>query len=88
MLRGHLGRIVNWEFWPVQVLYTPVVVYILFLGLKHRGLTAFTAANPAIPAGGFVCESKTGIFELIESVAPETVPAYTLIPPRRDERTP
>lgn len=82
LLRGRLGRIVNWEFWPVHVLYTPVVVYILFLGLKHRGLTAFTAANPAIPAGGFVGESKTQIFELIEHVFPETVPAYTLIPGR------
>ncbi len=80
LLRGRIGRIVNWEFWPVWVFYAPVVVYILFLGLRHRGLTAFTAANPAIPAGGFVGESKNEIYKLIGNAAGETLPAYRLIP--------
>lgn len=42
-------------------LYPPVICYVLFLSLKHRSLTVFTAANPAIPASGFIGESKLDI---------------------------
>ncbi len=48
----------HWEFWPPWLFYPPVVAYVLWLAVKHRGLTVFTAANPAIPAGGFIGESK------------------------------
>ena len=61
LLRGRWNRLRHWEFWPPWIFYPPVVVYILFLGLKHRGLTAFTCANPAIAASGFVGESKLEI---------------------------
>src|SRR5512145_2854034 len=33
----------------------------LGLAARHRSLTVFTAANPAIPAGGFIGESKIDI---------------------------
>lgn len=59
---GRLKRIANWEFWPVQVFYLPVILYALLLGIKHRSLTVFTCANPAIPAGGFKGESKHDIY--------------------------
>ncbi|MEM8994073.1 MAG: hypothetical protein AAGF23_04695, partial [Acidobacteriota bacterium] len=46
----------RWAFYP------PVVLYVLWLSLRHRSPTLFTAANPAIPAGGgFVGESKSSI---------------------------
>lgn len=54
-------RKVRWEFWPMGLFYPPVVLYILWLGRKHRGMTVFTAANPAMPQGGFVRESKSAI---------------------------
>lgn len=54
-------RLTRWEFWPMWALYPPVICYVLFLALKHRGLAVFTAANPAIPAGGFIGESKINI---------------------------
>jgi pimeloyl-ACP methyl ester carboxylesterase/membrane protein DedA with SNARE-associated domain len=56
-------RLTRWEFWPAYVFYAPVFAYILYLGARFRGLTLFTAANPAIPAGGFVGESKQEILE-------------------------
>lgn len=59
---GRLKRIWQWEFWPIQVFYSPVVLYVLFLGLRHRGMTVFTAVNPALPAGGFKGESKNQIY--------------------------
>ncbi|MCC7307525.1 MAG: VTT domain-containing protein [Acidobacteria bacterium] len=69
LLVGRIKRITKWEFWPLQVFYAPVAVYILRLAVKYRSLTAFTAVNPAIPAGGFTGESKNEIYKgLNESV--------------------
>lgn len=51
----------HWEFWPIWLFYIPIVVYILYLGLRRWHFTLFTAANPAIPAGGIVGESKSQI---------------------------
>ena len=39
-------------------MYPPVAAYIGYLAVRHRSATVFTAANPAIEAGGFVRESK------------------------------
>jgi len=58
---GRVRRIWNWEFWPPWVFYPPVVVWVIWLGIRHRSLLLFTAANPAIPAGGFIAESKAQI---------------------------
>jgi len=60
-------RFTRWEFWPLWVFYIPVVIYILYLGLKHRCLTLFTAVNPAIPESGFIGESKSAILHGLSS---------------------
>ena len=54
LLLSRWRRLTLWEFWPVWLFELPVVLHGLGLGLRHRHLTIFTAANPAIPAGGFV----------------------------------
>lgn len=54
-------RLTRWEFWPLWVFYPPVVLYILWLGLRHRSPLLFTCANPAIPGGGLAGESKHAI---------------------------
>ncbi|HXI89141.1 MAG TPA: VTT domain-containing protein [Blastocatellia bacterium] len=59
-------RATRWEFWPLWVFYVPVVCYVALLALKHRSLTLFTASNPAMPAGGFVGESKIDILRGLE----------------------
>jgi hypothetical protein len=41
--------------------YPPVIIYIGYLAIRHRGLSVFTSTNPAIPAGGFIGESKADI---------------------------
>lgn len=63
LLVGRLKRITNWEFWPVHIFYAPVVLYVMFLAIRYRSLTAFTTVNPAIPAGGFRGESKNEIYK-------------------------
>lgn len=60
---GRIRRITTWEFWSLKIFYFPVVIYVLFLSLRFKDLTIFTAANPAIPAGGFVGESKDEIYQ-------------------------
>jgi membrane protein DedA with SNARE-associated domain len=67
-LLGWFRRRTRWEFWPPWMAYIPVVPYILFQGIKHRSLTLFTAANPGIPSGGFVGESKSAILMNLDRV--------------------
>src|ERR1700747_2897959 len=67
---GRLKRWSRWEFWPPYLLYPPVVAYIAYLGVRCRSCTLFTAATPAIPAGGFVGESKHQILEHLRDAAP------------------
>jgi len=80
LLLGRWRRIRHWEFWPLWVFQTPVLLHWLWLALRHRSWTLFTAANPGIPAGGFVLESKSRILGAIED--PDAVPPFrTLILP-------
>ncbi len=54
-------RLTRWEYWSPYLIYTPVVCYIVYLWVKFRRLTTFTATNPGIPDGGFIGESKSDI---------------------------
>ncbi|MEP7309108.1 MAG: alpha/beta fold hydrolase [Acidobacteriota bacterium] len=56
-------RSTRWEFWPPWIFYPPVLAYIAYLMVKHRNATIFTAANPAILAGGVLGESKYDILQ-------------------------
>ncbi len=67
LLLGKFRRRISFEFWPPWVFYAPVVVHIAGLALRHRSLTVVTAANPAMPTGGFIGESKSRILEAIEA---------------------
>jgi membrane protein DedA with SNARE-associated domain len=57
-LAARVARLWRWEFWPAWLFYAPVVPWIAWLSLRHGGFTTITAANPGIPEGGFVGESK------------------------------
>ena len=63
-------RLSRWEFWPPWAAYAPVVCYGLVLAARHRSLTVFTAANPAIPAGGLIGESK---IDILRGLGPASV---------------
>ena len=64
---GRWRRLRRWEFWPPWLFYPPVVGQVLWLGLRHRSPLLFTAANPAIEAGGFISESK---FRILRGAGP------------------
>jgi len=72
-------RLTRWEFWPRWAFYPPVVLYVAWLALRHRRPLLFTAVNPAIPAGGLVGESKSGILNGL-SESPELVAPWTVVP--------
>ncbi len=63
LLLSRWRRATRWEFWPMWAIYPPVVLYIIWLGIKHRGMTVFTHANPAMPRGGLIGESKFAILQ-------------------------
>ena len=81
LLFGRWLRLTHWEFWPPGLFYPPVVFYICYLGLKHRCLTLFTSANPAIEEGGFVGESKSRILNGLgrEETSRQFIPATALL---------
>lgn len=61
-----------WLFYP------PVALYVLWLGLKHGSLTLFTAADPGIPLGGVVGESKSAILAALGSGDPRVAITRTI----------
>jgi pimeloyl-ACP methyl ester carboxylesterase/membrane protein DedA with SNARE-associated domain len=72
-------RWTRWEFWPPWLFYPPVLLRVAGLALRYRHPTLFTAANPAMPASGFIGESKMTILEGL-SGTPELVARTRLIP--------
>jgi pimeloyl-ACP methyl ester carboxylesterase/membrane protein DedA with SNARE-associated domain len=56
-------RVTHWEFWPPWIFYIPLGFYFTYLIVRYRSFTVFTAANPAIPAGGVIGESKAAILQ-------------------------
>ena len=69
----------RWEFWPSWLYYAPIVVWILWLGLKHRSPMAFTAANPGLESGGMVGEKKHLALQPLQDNAPDLVANFNLV---------
>ena len=84
--RGRLLRIRHWEFWPMWAFYPPLVLYVLWLGLRRGRLTAFTTINPSMPLGGLLGESKSDILDGLAGIS-DALPAWRRLPPGSpDER--
>jgi len=78
ILRGKWLRLTRFEFWPPWIAYLPILPWIVWLALRHRGLSKPTATNPAMPAGGFVGESKS---EILAGLGPgnREIPGFALL---------
>jgi hypothetical protein len=76
-----LARARRWEFWPAWLFYLPILVWILWLGLRHRAPTVFTAANPLLDSGGLVGERKHQALAPLQANAPQWVAPFVLLAP-------
>ncbi len=75
-LKARIALLWHWEFWPAWIFYIPLIPWLAWLSLRHRGFMTITAANPGIPHGGFVGESK---FQILKSLASRHVSPTFLI---------
>jgi hypothetical protein len=67
------------EFWPMWAFYPPVLAYVAWLMLRHRGVLLPTVANPSFPGGGLVGEPKAQILDLVTRCAPDWVAPFVAI---------
>ncbi len=58
-------KLFNWEYWPFHIVYAPVYLYWVWLGIRSRSFFFFNTSNPSIKNGGFLLESKKDIYDLI-----------------------
>jgi membrane protein DedA with SNARE-associated domain len=73
-LYGSWRRLVAWEYWPMQLVYAPVAIWLALLALRYRAVAAFTACNPGIPLGGMALESKGAILAQMPRTAGDDAP--------------
>jgi membrane protein DedA with SNARE-associated domain len=83
-LLSKIAKIWHWEFWPTWLFYLPVLPWIIWLMVRYRSFTVWTAANPGIPHGGVVGESKNAI--LAQLPVDATLPFALLAPGTIEER--
>jgi hypothetical protein len=77
-LAATVARLWRWEFWPTWLFYLPLLPWLAYLSVRYRGVLTWTAANPGIPQGGVVGESKHAILaQLPQAVVVQSI----LIPP-------
>jgi hypothetical protein len=72
--RSKLIRFTQWEFWPTQVVYFPVLLYYLYCAIKARALVFVSAVNPSMEMGGLFGETKIPMLkELPGNFKPKTI---------------
>ncbi|RXP63524.1 hypothetical protein EC396_01585 [Lutibacter sp. HS1-25] len=62
-----LFKFKHWEYWPSYLFYLPNIPYAVYLALRAKSLTLFSATNPAIQHSGNGSESKFATIQLIPS---------------------
>ena len=69
-----LYKLFHWEYWPMNVIYLPIMPVWFYLAFKSRSFFFFNAANPKITNGGMAMESKMEIYNTIpKQHFPETL---------------
>ncbi len=77
------GRPVSFfEFWPSWLMYLPVAIQCLLLGLRHRSMSLPLIANPAVPLSGMAGVPKSAILQLAGQTANQSIlPWITITTP-------
>ena len=73
LLLSSARRAARWEFWPSVMFYLPMACYYLYLSLRFRSPTLFTACNPGLSKGNLFQESRSWILKKLNGSAPFVV---------------
>ena len=74
-------KLFHWEYWPSYMFYIPNLPLAIYLAIKAKSPTFFTATNPAIWNSGDGMESK---FETLQLIPKKYRPKSILIQPEDD----
>ena len=66
-----LVKLTNYEYWPFWLFFLPLVPYWVYLSIRARSFTYFTAANPGIEHSGVFGESK---IDILRKIDPQYIP--------------
>ncbi len=59
------GRTTSYfEFWPMWLMYIPVVIQWILLSLRYRSFSLPLIASPAVPLSGMVGVAKSAVFDV------------------------
>lgn len=76
---GRWRRWTRYKYWPRLWFYFPVWLKVIALACRHRSLSVFTAANPAIPGGGRPGESKQAMLDSLSKGNPGVAAPYAYL---------
>ena len=79
--QSYFIKLFNWEYWPTQAFYYPLIPYFIYLALRARHTCFFTAANAGIEGGGIGFESKyQTILKIPAAYRPITIRVLSTLP--------
>ena len=62
---GIKNKITEWEAWPFELLYMPLIIFLLWYIIKSRAVWFFTSSNPKVTFGGLEGEPKKEMYDLL-----------------------
>jgi hypothetical protein len=68
---NRISKIFYWEFWPVWLSGSPLVLFLFYFGIKARKLFFLTNVNPAFENSALLYASK---FKILQQLNPSAVP--------------
>ena len=79
LFTSQVRRIVRWEFWPMWVFYIPLVICMIPVTLRYRGLT-FLAVNPGFSFSGVVGDKKSLALSQLQEKQAKYIATFEDIP--------
>jgi len=79
LFTSKVRRAVRWEFWPIWFFYIPVVICMIPVTLRYRGLT-FLAVNPGFNFSGVVGDKKTVALSQLQEKQAKYIATFERIP--------
>ena len=64
-LKKFSKKILNWEAWPFELIYAPMVPFWIWYIVRSRAVWFFTSSNPKLTFGGMEGEPKREMYDLL-----------------------